>query len=134
MLQVEIGLVSALYSAVQEVIPHVIEPALGGTRLLLAVLCDALVEETVAGGKDGGGEARTVLKLHEDLAPFKLAVCPFSPLPARWRGVFKLFPFFLPLQVLPLMNKGPLADFASQLHHDLLHDVRCDFDASGSIG
>jgi hypothetical protein len=32
------------------------------------------------------------------------------------------------------MNKGPLAEFATQLHADLLQEVRCDLDTSGSIG
>lgn len=49
-----------------------VEPALGGTRLLLAVLCDAYAEEAVVGDSEGG--TRVVLKLHEDIAPYKLAV------------------------------------------------------------
>ena len=74
----------------QVVVPHVVEPALGGTRLLLAVLCDAYNVESIpgaekaAGGDDKeGGEAntRTVLKLHEDIAPFKLAVRHYIPPP-----------------------------------------------------
>jgi glycyl-tRNA synthetase len=51
-------------------IPHVIEPAAGVGRTVLAVLCDAYDEEEVA------GEQRTVLKLHPRLAPIKVAVLP----------------------------------------------------------
>lgn len=53
--------------------PHVIEPAAGATRGLLALLCDAYAEE--AGDADGKG-ARTVLKLHPRLAPIKAAILP----------------------------------------------------------
>ncbi|MEA2278721.1 MAG: glycyl-tRNA synthetase [Solirubrobacteraceae bacterium] len=51
-------------------VPHVIEPAAGVGRTVLAVLCDAYDEENVA------GEQRTVLKLHPRLAPIKVAVLP----------------------------------------------------------
>jgi glycyl-tRNA synthetase len=51
-------------------VPHVIEPAAGVGRTVLAVLCDAYDEEDVA------GEQRTVLKLHPRLAPIKVAVLP----------------------------------------------------------
>jgi glycyl-tRNA synthetase len=51
-------------------VPHVIEPAAGVGRTVLAALCDAYDEEEVA------GEQRTVLKLHPRLAPIKVAVLP----------------------------------------------------------
>jgi glycyl-tRNA synthetase len=51
-------------------VPHVIEPAAGVGRTVLAVLCDAYDEEEV------GDEQRTVLKLHPRLAPIKVAVLP----------------------------------------------------------
>ena len=51
-------------------VPHVIEPAAGVGRTVLAVLCDAYDEEEIA------GEQRTVLKLHPRLAPIKVAVLP----------------------------------------------------------
>ena len=38
------------------------------------------------------------------------------------------------LQVLPLMNKGPLTEYATNLHRALLQTYRSDFDVSGSIG
>ncbi|MEX1367114.1 MAG: glycine--tRNA ligase [Nannocystaceae bacterium] len=53
--------------------PHVIEPAAGATRGVLAVLCDAYDEEPA--DADGKG-ARTVLRLHPRLAPIKAAVLP----------------------------------------------------------
>jgi len=51
-------------------VPHVIEPAAGVGRSVLAFLCDAYDED------DLGGELRTVLKLHPALAPVKVAVLP----------------------------------------------------------
>ena len=51
-------------------VPHVIEPAAGVGRSVLAFLCDAYDEDEL------GGELRTVLKLHPALAPVKVAVLP----------------------------------------------------------
>ncbi len=51
-------------------IPHVIEPAAGVGRSMLAFMCDAYDED------DLGGEKRTVLRLHPALAPVKVAVLP----------------------------------------------------------
>ena len=51
-------------------VPHVIEPAAGVGRSVLAFLCDAYDED------DLGGERRTVLKLHPRLAPVKAAILP----------------------------------------------------------
>ena len=51
-------------------VPHVIEPAAGVGRSLLAFLCDAYDEDEI------GGERRTVLRLHPALAPVKVAVLP----------------------------------------------------------
>ena len=51
-------------------VPHVIEPAGGVDRFMLAFLCDAYDEEEVA------GRPRTVLRLHPRLAPVKAAVLP----------------------------------------------------------
>ena len=53
--------------------PHVVEPAAGATRGVLAVLCDAYDEEP--GDADGKG-ARVVLRLHPRLAPIKVAILP----------------------------------------------------------
>jgi glycyl-tRNA synthetase len=51
-------------------VPHVIEPAAGVDRALLAFLVDAYDEDEI------GGEQRTVLRLHPALAPVKVAVLP----------------------------------------------------------
>ena len=51
-------------------IPHVIEPAAGVGRTMLALLCDAYDEDEI------GGEKRTVLRLHPRVAPVKVAVLP----------------------------------------------------------
>ena len=53
-------------------VPHVVEPAAGATRGVLAVLCNAYSEELEADGK----VSRTVLKLHPRLAPYKAGVLP----------------------------------------------------------
>ncbi len=53
-------------------VPHVIEPAAGATRTMMAFLMDAYNEETV------NDETRTVLKLDPRLAPYKVAVLPLS--------------------------------------------------------
>jgi glycyl-tRNA synthetase len=54
-------------------VPHVVEPAAGATRGVLAVLCDAYAEEPA--DEEGKGE-RTVLRLHPRLAPYKVGVLP----------------------------------------------------------
>jgi glycyl-tRNA synthetase len=51
-------------------VPHVIEPAAGADRAMLAFLVDAYDEDEIE------GEARTVLRLHPLLAPVKVAVLP----------------------------------------------------------
>jgi glycyl-tRNA synthetase len=55
--------------------PHVIEPALGATRSMMAFLLSAYDEDEVA------GELRTVLRLDWRLAPFTVAVLPLSKKP-----------------------------------------------------
>ncbi len=51
-------------------VPHVIEPAAGVGRSMLAFMIDAYAEDEI------GGEQRTVLRLHPALAPVKVAVLP----------------------------------------------------------
>lgn len=53
-------------------VPHVVEPAAGATRGVLAVLCDAYFEEL----DEDGNVARTVLRLHPRLSPYKVGVLP----------------------------------------------------------
>jgi glycyl-tRNA synthetase len=56
----------------QQVLPYVIEPAMGIDRCLLTVLIDSYAEEEV---KD---EKRTVLRLKPQIAPIKAAILPLS--------------------------------------------------------
>ncbi|MBI2708709.1 MAG: glycine--tRNA ligase [Actinobacteria bacterium] len=56
-------------------LPHVVEPAAGATRTMMAFLMAAYDEEEVR------GETRVVLHLHPRLAPFKVAVLPLSKKP-----------------------------------------------------
>src|SRR5204863_8494266 len=53
-------------------VPHVIEPAAGATRSMMAFLLSAYAEDEI------GGEARTVLRLHHRLAPYQVAALPLS--------------------------------------------------------
>ena len=55
--------------------PHVIEPAAGATRAMMAFLIDAYHEDEV------DGEVRSVLRLHWRLAPYQVAVLPLSKKP-----------------------------------------------------
>lgn len=92
----------------QSVLPHVVEPALGLNRLILAMLSDGLVEETLtdAGGKQ---ELRTVLRLHESIAPINAAV-------------------------LPLLKKDPQVEVATSLQSKLLQHMVTDMDITQTIG
>ncbi|MDA0138177.1 glycine--tRNA ligase [Solirubrobacter deserti] len=54
----------------QGYLPHVIEPAAGLGRTMLALLCEAYDQDDI------GGETRTVLRLHPTMAPIKVAVLP----------------------------------------------------------
>ena len=53
--------------------PHVVEPAVGVDRILIALLFAAYDEET-----DDRGERRVVLRLAPDVAPVEVAVLPLS--------------------------------------------------------
>src|SRR5687768_8485551 len=67
-------------------VPHVIEPAAGVGRTVLALLCDAYDEDEI------GGEKRTVLRLHPRVAPVKVAVLPLlrkNGHPERAREIYE---------------------------------------------
>ncbi|HUR77291.1 MAG TPA: glycine--tRNA ligase [Acidimicrobiales bacterium] len=83
--------------------PHVIEPAAGATRTMMAFLIDAFSEDEM------GGEARTVLRLHPRLAPYKVAV-------------------------LPLSKKDTLTPLAKDVHAKLARHWMVDYDETQSIG
>lgn len=54
----------------EKYIPWILETSVGLGRMFLAVLCDAYHEEEM------DGNTRTVLKLHPNLAPYRVAVSP----------------------------------------------------------
>ena len=89
-------------------VPYVVEPAGGVDRTLLAFLVDAYREEDVPTAK-GGTEKRTLLALHKDLAPIKVAV-------------------------LPLSRKETLEPEALRVFDLVKGRWICDFDDAGSIG
>jgi glycyl-tRNA synthetase len=84
-------------------LPHVIEPAAGVDRALLAFLCDAYDEDEI------DGESRTVLRLHPQLAPVKVAV-------------------------LPLVRKDGQPELATEIHRELRRTLQTEYDAGGAIG
>jgi glycyl-tRNA synthetase len=84
-------------------VPYVIEPAAGVDRSLLAFLVDAYDEDEI------GGEARTVLRLHPQLASVKVAV-------------------------LPLVRKDGQPELAQRIYEDLRRRMQAEMDVSGAIG
>jgi glycyl-tRNA synthetase len=93
----------------QKVVPHVIEPAVGVDRILLAVLCSGYAEEDVKDDK-GNVEKRTVLRLSPRIAPVKVAVLPL------------------------LKNKDLLVKRAQELHARLKRKYAVFYDEAGAIG
>ncbi len=84
-------------------IPHVIEPAAGLNRAMLAFLVDAYDEDEIE------GEKRTVLRLHPQLAPVKVAV-------------------------LPLVRKDGQPELAREVYGELRERVQTEYDEGGAIG
>jgi glycyl-tRNA synthetase len=84
--------------------PAVVEPAAGLNRSMLAFLCDAYDEEVV------GERERTVLRLHPEIAPVKVAVLPLVP-----------------------RDEG-MATRAKALHEELRRVMVAEHDDSGQIG
>ena len=86
-------------------VPHVIEPSIGVERLILAVLSTAYTEDEV------GGEKRIVLKLPENLAPYRFCVSPL------------------------LKNKPELVEKARNVYQKLRNKyINVTWDDSGNIG
>ena len=83
--------------------PYVIEPAMGADRSVLAFLCDAYCEEETE------KETRTLLKLHPDVAPIKIAV-------------------------LPLSKKDSLTEYSKKIFDDLKGLFTTQYDDTQSIG
>jgi glycyl-tRNA synthetase len=84
-------------------VPHVIEPAGGVDRGMLAFMCVAYDEDEIE------GETRTVLRLHPQLAPVKVAV-------------------------LPLVRKDGQPELATEIHRELRVRMQAEYDAGGAIG
>jgi glycyl-tRNA synthetase len=88
----------------QRYTPHVVEPAAGVNRSMLAFMVDAYDEEVVA------ERERTVLRLHPSLAPVKVAVLPLIP------------------------RNEEIAGKARALYEELRRAVVAEYDDSGQIG
>ena len=84
--------------------PHVIEPAAGLNRSMLAFLCDAYDEEVVA------DRERTVLRLHPLIAPVKAAVLPLIP------------------------RDAAITEKARALYEQLRRTIAVEYDDGGQIG
>ncbi len=83
----------------EKFLPFVVETSVGCDRALLAILCDAYRTE----------EDRVVLKMHPELAPYKVAV-------------------------FPLMKKPELLEFTDKVFADVRKSYRATCDETGSIG
>ncbi len=71
------------------IVPHVVEPAAGLTRIVLIALLDAYTEEKL----DDGSE-RNLLKFHPRIAPTTLAVFPLvkkEGMPEKARGIIQRY-------------------------------------------
>ncbi|OQY32646.1 MAG: glycine--tRNA ligase, partial [Spirochaetaceae bacterium 4572_59] len=90
-------------------VPYVIETSAGLTRSVLVCLMDAYHEETIGEDKKGNPDVRTVLHLHPNVAPIKVAV-------------------------LPLVKKDGLAELAKDIQKELSEEFNCFYDQSGAIG
>jgi len=85
--------------------PHVIEPAAGVNRTVLAVLMDAYSEKT-----NDKGETRVILKLRPQLAPIKAAILPLAK------------------------NKPEIVGMAKAIKRSLQPVLRAVYDDTGGIG
>jgi glycyl-tRNA synthetase len=89
----------------QRFYPHVIEPAAGVNRTVLAVLMDAYSEKT-----NDKGELRVILKLRPQLAPIKVAILPLAK------------------------NKPEIVAMAKSVKRALQPSLRAVYDDTGGIG
>jgi glycyl-tRNA synthetase len=89
----------------QRFYPHVIEPATGVNRSMLAVMMDAYTERTT-----DKGEMRVVLRLSPELAPIKVAVLPLAK------------------------NKPEIVQMARAIKNGLQPSMRAVYDDTGGIG
>lgn len=90
-------------------VPYVVETSIGCDRMFLAMMSNALQEETVPDAK-GNDSTRTVLKLPSALAPVKCAVLPL------------------------VKNKEALTDKAKAIFNQLKFAFNCQYDEKDAIG
>lgn len=88
----------------KEVMPHVIEPAAGLDRAVLALLADAYREEKLP-----DGQSRVYLKFHNQIAPVKAAV-------------------------FPLLRKDGQPQVAKEIYQELKKQFVTEYDEKGHIG
>jgi glycyl-tRNA synthetase (class II) len=93
----------------QKFIPHVVEPSAGVDRAVLALICEAYLEDQAPDEK-GKLETRVVLRFHPRIAPIKCAVFPL------------------------LKNKEPLVAKAKEIVALLRPHMTVFYDESGAIG
>jgi len=90
--------------------PYIIETSDGADRATLAFLLDAYDEvETRSGDEKAKHSTETVLRLHKDLAPIKVAI-------------------------LPLSKKEPLQKLSKKIQEELRRNYMTQYDETGSIG
>eukprot|EP00501_MAST-03F_sp_TOSAG23-6_P000638 GSMAST32.ASY1.ANO1.662.1 assembled CDS len=95
---------------VNGVIPHVVEPALGLNRLLLAILLEGLMDEDIP--KQSKGSSRSVMRISPLISPYTIAI-------------------------LPITKKSQFVEKANEVYTVLsqsTQNVRADIDFTGSIG
>lgn len=90
-------------------VPYVVETSIGCDRMFLAVMTNALQEETVPDA-DGKDSTRTVLKIPAPLAPVKVAVLPL------------------------LKNREELTNKAKEVFDKLKLHFPCQYDEKDAIG
>jgi len=90
-------------------VPFVVETSIGCDRMFLAMMANALQEETVPDA-DGKDSTRIVLKLPAAIAPVKVAILPL------------------------LKNKEPLTNLASDVYRKLQSHFNCQYDEKDAIG
>ncbi|MBK9151307.1 MAG: glycine--tRNA ligase [Saprospiraceae bacterium] len=90
-------------------VPYVVETSIGCDRMFLAMISDAIREETVPDA-EGQDSVRTVMKLHPVLAPVKAAVLPL------------------------LKNKEELTKAAMDVFDKLKLSFICQYDEKDAIG
>lgn len=90
-------------------VPYVVETSIGCDRMFLAMVSNALKEETVPDA-DGKESTRTVMSLHPRIAPVKCAVLPL------------------------LKNKEELTTAAKDVFDKIKGDFNCQYDEKDAIG